>query len=60
MMGTAAVMVVVACAALYTALDLIERRKRRRFEEHLRRSEERLRRRIKEYIGDWDDDESMH
>ena len=46
MMGTAAVMVVVACAALYTALDLIERRKRRRFEEHLRRSEERLRRRI--------------
>lgn len=60
MMGTAAVAVVVACAALYTALDLIERRKRRRFEEHLRRSEERLRRRIKEYIGDWDDDESMH
>lgn len=59
-MGTAAVTVVVACAALYTALDLIERRKRRRFEEHLRRSEERLRRRIKEYIGDWDDDESMH
>lgn len=60
MMGAAAVTVVVACAALYTALDLIERRKRRRFEEHLRRSEERLRRRIKEYIGDWDDDESMH
>lgn len=60
MMGAAAVAVVVACAALYTALDLIERRKRRRFEEHLRRSEERLRRRIKEYIGDWDDDESMH
>lgn len=55
MMGAAAVTVVVACAALYTALDLIERRKRRRFEEHLRRSEERLRRRIKEYIGDWDD-----
>lgn len=58
-MGAVAVAVVVVCAALYTALDLIERQKRRRFEEHLRRSEERLRRRIKEYIGDWDDDKGM-
>lgn len=60
-MGAVAVAVVVVCAVLYTVFELIERRKRRRFEEHLRRSEERLRQRIKEYIGDWDDgDESLH
>lgn len=54
MMGTAAVAVVVACAALYTALDLAERRKRRGFEEHLRRY-------IKNHKGDWDDgNESLH
>lgn len=59
-MGAVAVAVVVVCAVLYTVFELIERRKRRRFEEHLRRSEERLRRRIKEYIGDWNDgDESL-
>lgn len=54
MMGAAAVAVVVVCAALYTVFELIERRKRRRFEE-------RLRRYIKEHKGEWDDgDESLH
>jgi hypothetical protein len=54
MMGAAAVAVVVVCAALYTVFELIERRKRRRFEECLRRY-------IKEHKGEWDDgDESLH
>lgn len=53
-MGAVAVAVVAVCAALYTVFELIERRKRRRFEEHLRRY-------IKEHKGDWDDgDESLH
>lgn len=53
-MGAVAVTVVVVCAALYTVFELIERRKRRRFEEHLRRY-------IKEHKGDWNDgDESLH
>lgn len=53
-MGAVAVAVVVVCAALYTVFELVERRKRRRFEEHLRRY-------IKEHKGDWDDgNESLH
>lgn len=53
-MGVVAVAVVVVCAVLYTVFELIERRKRRRFEEHLRQY-------IKEHKGDWDDgNESLH
>ena len=53
MMGTVAVAVVVVCTAMYTIFEVMERRKRKKFEEHLRRH-------IKEHKGDWDNgDESL-
>jgi len=53
-MGMVAVAIVVVCATLYTVFELIERQKRRNFEEQLRRY-------IKEHKGDWDNaDESLH
>lgn len=53
-MGVAAVAIVVVCAALYTAFELIERRKRRNFEEQLRQY-------IKEHKGDCDNaNENLH
>ena len=53
-MEAVAVAIVVVCAALYTVFELIERRKRRDFEEYLRQY-------IKEHKGDWDNaDESLH
>lgn len=52
-MGVVAVAIVVVCAALYTAFELIERRKRRNFEEQLRQY-------IKEHKGDWDNGGAPH
>lgn len=37
MMGAAAVAVVVVCAAMYTIFEVIERRKRKKFAEDIRR-----------------------
>ena len=53
-MGVVAVAIVVICASLYTVFELIERRKRRNFEEQLRQY-------IKEHKGDWDNtNENLH
>ena len=49
MMGAAAVAVVVACAAMYTIFEAIERRKRKKFAEDIRRY-------IQNAEGEWTSD----
>lgn len=49
MMGAAAVAVVVVCAAMYTIFEVIERRKRKKFAEDIRRY-------IQKHKGEWTGD----
>lgn len=49
MMGAAAVAVVVVCAAMYTIFEVIERRKRKKFAEDIRRY-------IQNHKGKWTSD----
>lgn len=49
MMGAAAVTVVVVCAAMYTIFEVIERRKRKKFAEDIRRY-------IQNHKGEWTGD----
>lgn len=49
MMGAAAVAVVVVCAAMYTIFEVIERRKRKKFAEDIRRY-------IQNHKGEWTSD----
>lgn len=49
MMGAAAVAVVVGCAAMYTIFEVIERRKRKKFAEDIRRY-------IQNHKGKWTGD----
>lgn len=52
--GTVAVTIVVVCVMLYTVFEMIENRKRRKFNENLRRY-------IQEHKGDWSDaDKNLH
>lgn len=49
MMGAAAVAVVVVCAVMYTIFEVIERRKRKKFAEDIRRY-------IQNHKGEWTSD----
>lgn len=49
MMSAAAVAVVVVCAAMYTIFEVIERRKRKKFAEDIRRY-------IQNHKGEWTSD----
>lgn len=49
MMGAAAVAVVVVCTAMYTIFEVIERRKRKKFAEDIRRY-------IQNHKGEWTGD----